>query len=183
MYKIAELATPAFVFLTMWSPDVFSYFFGSTWHEAGRFASVLMPVSLLFLFTSWPERIYEVAQKQQLSLVIQVFYDIVRICIVWAMLDKGATPFYCIAVYSALSCLYHLTYLVGLFHVAGFRIKGLMKVIVKISLRVLILGGALLSLRLIQLSSLTEFIWGALFTAASYLIWYVTHFGPRRSKA
>ncbi len=119
MERIARISTVPCVFFAFWAPDIFAHVFGGEWREAGRYAALLTPASFFLLFTSWPERVYEVTQKQHVSLLIQLGFDVVRIGAVWALLSIGAAPWVCVATYSVVSCLFNATYLWGIFVVAG----------------------------------------------------------------
>ena len=120
--KIALIFTPAFVFFIFWHVEIFKYLFGNQWIEAGKYAAIFSPVSFLFLFTSWPERIFEVAQKQQIVFFIQLFSDIIIISTIWSLLYLGFKPLTAIIVYSVISCCYHLVYLIAAFKVGQFHL-------------------------------------------------------------
>lgn len=142
MVAIAELFTPLFAFFAFWAPSVFGLIFGADWVEAGRYASVLVPMAFCSLFTTWPERVFEVSQKQQVSLTIQVVFDTALIVLVWAGLRSGAEPLVVVAAYSVVSSAYHVAYLLGIFKIAGFAWTGLSR----IGKRVLVHGAAVAAL-------------------------------------
>jgi O-antigen/teichoic acid export membrane protein len=125
MVSIAEIFTLPFVFLAVWAPELFAYVFGSEWRTAGQYASLLVPPTFCLLFTSWPERIYEVAQKQHVSFLIQVGFDSVRVAFIWTLLHLEAPPCFCVLVSSLIACVSNLVYLIGIFKIAGFRLYGL----------------------------------------------------------
>lgn len=123
MNWIALTLTPAFLLFIFWAPEIFSLVFGARWKEAGVYAAAYAPAGFLFFFTSWPERIYEVAQKQHVSLTIQVVFDSLSIALVWGLLQLGFRPLACIFAYSAVQCGYHLAYLFAIFRIAGFQTR------------------------------------------------------------
>ncbi|MFH1263138.1 MAG: lipopolysaccharide biosynthesis protein [Pseudomonadota bacterium] len=127
MTSIAAIATPAFVFLMVWAPVVFSLLFGDKWHEAGIYASAYAPVGFLFLFTSWPERIYEVTSKQHISFSIQLIADALSILTLVFLLWVGVSPLLSIVAFAALSCGYQAVYLTMLFRAGGFQTANLLK--------------------------------------------------------
>jgi O-antigen/teichoic acid export membrane protein len=142
MVTIAELFTPLFGFFAFWAPSVFGLVFGPDWVEAGRYASVLVPMAFCSLFTTWPERVFEVSQKQQVSLTIQIVFDAALVILGWVGLRGGADPLLVVAAYSGVSCAYHMAYLMGIFKIADFSWTGLSR----IGKRVLVLGGAVTAL-------------------------------------
>ncbi len=125
MERIARLCTAPCVFFAFWAPQIFGHVLGAQWTEAGRYAALLTPVSFCLLFTSWPERVYEVRQKQHVSLLIQLGFDVVRVGAVWMLLRLGADPWVCVAAYSVVSCLFNATYLWGIFMVAELPVDAL----------------------------------------------------------
>jgi lipopolysaccharide exporter len=166
MMTIAELFTPAFGFFAFWAASVFGLVFGDDWVEAGRYASVLVPMAFCSLFTTWPERVFEVSQKQQVSFTIQIVFDAALVFLVWMGLQAGAEPLLVVAAYSGVSCAYHVTYLVGIFAVAGFSRTGL----VRIGRRVVFLGaataGLIITLWLAVPVPLYQFLIGGLLVGA-----------------
>lgn len=121
---IAELGTPAFAFCVFWAPDLFAVAFGPQWRSAGLYAAAFSPVAFCFLFTSWPERIYEVAQRQHLALMIQVVSDSIGIALLWGLLRVGVAPLTAVLVYALAYTGYHATYLYVIYRIAGFGISG-----------------------------------------------------------
>lgn len=111
--------SPFFVLGWMWGPEVFAFVFGAQWREAGIYASTLMPIAFLSLFTSWPERVFEVRQKQYVSLTIQLCFDVASIAAIWIALARGLPPLAAIVVYVAIQCGYHLVYLFAVFSLSG----------------------------------------------------------------
>lgn len=137
LIAIAEIGVPCFAFFAFWAPDAFAIIFGEAWREAGSFAVAFLPVAFCFLFTSWPERIYEIAQKQHRALTIQVIADVVCMALVWGLLQGGIAPVKAVAAYAIVNTVYHAVYLYFVFRTAGFRTKGLSNL-----LRTIVLIGA-----------------------------------------
>jgi O-antigen/teichoic acid export membrane protein len=118
---------PFFVLGWFWAPDVFQVLFGARWREAGNFAALLVPIGCLSLFTSWPERVFEVRRKQHWSLSIQLAFDSITVGLVTWALAQSATPLTAIKVYVAIQCFYHLTYLAAIFKLSDFSSKDFRK--------------------------------------------------------
>ncbi len=115
--------TPAFVALVFWGPELFAFAFGAKWREAGVYAAIFAPAAWLFLFSSWPERIFEVAGRQQLSLAIQLVSDILSVTVVLALLWQEASPRVVLAAYTAIACAYHCAFVTAAFNVARLPVS------------------------------------------------------------
>jgi O-antigen/teichoic acid export membrane protein len=148
------------VFAVIWAPDLFEAVFGSPWREAGSYAQAFAPVAYCFLFTSWPERIFEVTRRQHLALGLQVFSDAVGVGLFWFMLRAGAAPLRTVLVYSLVYTLYHATYLYLVFRVAGFAIAPLLRLLARVA--TMLSGSAviLLSMRALVMPRFAEFALG-----------------------
>ena len=166
MMAIAELFTPLFAFFAFWAPSVFGVIFGPDWEEAGRYAAVLVPMAFCSLFTTWPERVFEVRQKQQVSLTIQIVFDAATILLVWLGLQGGAAPLLVVAAYSAVSCVYHATYLIGIFSIAGFSWTGLLRIGRRVAFLAAAVTGGLLLLWLLVPTPLYQFLFGGALVSA-----------------
>lgn len=134
MTKLRVVFLPVFAALFVWGADVFALLFGENWREAGQYASIYSPAIFLFLFSSWPERIFESSGKQSLALKIQLISDLITVSVLWIMLANSISVILVIGAYSFLSCCYHLIYINGLFHAAGFRMNKLYRFLVDILL-------------------------------------------------
>src|SRR5207245_1527976 len=109
------------------------------------------PAAVCFLFTSWPERVYEVAGKQRYSFLLQTIADTLTIGLLWLLLARGVSPLRAVGVYAIAYCAYHATYLYVLFGVAGFRRMRL----ARLGLDVLLLAaGTLALLALLRMTGL-----------------------------
>ncbi len=121
MRRLSVAVIPLTVFSAFWSEEIFVLVFGPQWREAGRMAAIYAPVGFLFLFTSWPERLYEVSERQHISLSIEVFGNVLKVAAAVAPLQAGWGPLAAIIGYAIADAAYHLVYLVGLFYVGRFR--------------------------------------------------------------
>lgn len=128
MRRLGIAVMPLTVFFIFWSEDLFVLVFGNQWHAAGRMAAYYAPVAFLFLFTSWPERLYEVSERQRVSLAIEVFGNVAKVGAVMVPLYAGWGATAAIIGYAIADAIYHIVYLFGLFHVGGFRYSNLASV-------------------------------------------------------
>jgi len=124
--SIIIFGVPGAVFFMIWSCEIFSFCFGEIWRDAGIYAVIFMPAALLSLFTSWPERLYEVTQKQHISLTIQVIFDSLSIFLLWFFLMVGVDVLNCILFYTILNCMFHVVYLINIFKISNFDLSKLM---------------------------------------------------------
>jgi len=114
-YSIVLLFAPLYTFFAFWSSELFAIVFGEQWSEAGEFFGLMAPVGFMMLLTSWPERSFEVAGKQHISLGLQFFFDALSVALIILMKIKGAEEKQCIAVYATTSLFFHLSYLAIVF--------------------------------------------------------------------
>lgn len=132
MGKVADIFTPPVTIFVFLAPEVFEALLGENWREAGLYASAMSPIAFCSLFTSWPERVYEVAGKQNISLSLQVGFDLVRVITLVLLLRCGVAPFACVVINSAVMCGFHVCYLIELFRIAGFPLAKLAQIFVSV---------------------------------------------------
>lgn len=113
--------TPLVILSAAWSSEIFAITFGEKWREAGKYAAVLATPAFLFMFTSWPERVFEVTQRQRVSFFIQLAFDCAGIALIVYALNEGVEPFQVIALFSGVQVTFHCAYLYAIFCVAGFN--------------------------------------------------------------
>lgn len=122
-------SAPLFAFVLTWGDVMLSFVFGTKWVQAGLYAMILAPAAWLSLQTGWPERLFEVAGRQDLSFKIQVTFDTAAICAVTAPIAYGADPVWSVAGFAVVNSLYHLAYLSAIFLVSGFSLTGLLRTV------------------------------------------------------
>jgi O-antigen/teichoic acid export membrane protein len=135
---IARLAAPPFAALPLVAPDAFAWVFGERWREAGQYAALLAPVGFLFLFSSWPERVFEVAGRQRLSFAIQLGFDLATAAVLFLLVRAGAGTLPMLLAVVSIGCAYHLGYLAAAARVAALAPGGFLRVAAEAAL----LGGA-----------------------------------------
>jgi O-antigen/teichoic acid export membrane protein len=119
---LAVVLSPIFAFVACWGPEIFAYAFGAKWRPAGEYAALLAVPSLLGVFTSWPERVFEIRFKQHWAFAIQIGFDSLSIGLVWFMLSSAWPASQTIAAFAVVQCLYHCTYLSAVSYLAGIRL-------------------------------------------------------------
>ena len=65
MIRLAIIAFPMFVIIGLFSPDIFEFFFGKPWREAGEFAQILTPWIFLNFIVSPIAGVYLIVGKQK----------------------------------------------------------------------------------------------------------------------
>src|SRR5690606_30123601 len=90
------------------------------------FAMFMAPAAWLSLQTGWPERLFEVAMRQDLSFKIQVTFDTAAAAVVVLPMLWRFDPIWSVAGFAIVNSLYHLTYLAAIFRVSGFAGTGLL---------------------------------------------------------
>ncbi|WP_379061410.1 lipopolysaccharide biosynthesis protein [Mesorhizobium sp. UC22_110] len=111
---------PLFVFVCVWGDVVFVVLFGTKWLEAGIYAMILAPAAWLSVQTSWPERLFEVAGRQEVSFKVQMTFDMLTAIVVILPLMAGENPIISVIGFAVVNCVYHLVYLTAIFSVSGF---------------------------------------------------------------
>ncbi|WP_054507847.1 lipopolysaccharide biosynthesis protein [Achromobacter xylosoxidans] len=128
LLKLTLLAgAPLFAFCTVWGDVFFGYLFGDKWQTAGTYAMILAPAAWLALQTGWPERLFEVAQRQHVSFTIQVSADIITAVAVILPLALGNSIIGAIIGFAVANSSYHVVYLVAIFRVSQFDNRPLMR--------------------------------------------------------
>ncbi|KNE28295.1 hypothetical protein AFM18_07190 [Achromobacter spanius] len=121
LLKLGLLAgAPLFAFCTVWGDVLFENLFGATWAQAGHFAMIMAPATWMSLQTGWPERLFEVSMRQDVSFKVQIAADIITAAAVIAPLAMGMDVIVSIAAFTVTNLLYHSVYLAAIYRVSGF---------------------------------------------------------------
>ncbi len=116
-------SAPLFAVICVWGDIFFEAVFGTSWRQAGVYAMVLAPAAWLALQTSWPERMFEVAMRQDVSFKIQVIFDSLTTIAVIVPLAMKCDPVFSVVGWSITNIIYHLCYLTGIFAVSRFNMQ------------------------------------------------------------
>lgn len=130
LLKLGLLAgAPLFAFCTVWGDVLFTTLFSPTWVQAGHFAMVLAPAAWMSLQTGWPERLFEVSMRQDVSFKVQITADIITAAAVIAPLAMGLDVIVSIAAFTVANLLYHSIYLAAVYRVSGFASQRLYRLL------------------------------------------------------
>ncbi|MGA3725804.1 lipopolysaccharide biosynthesis protein [Achromobacter xylosoxidans] len=122
LLKLGLLAgAPLFAFCAVWGDVLFETLFGATWNQAGHFAMIMAPAAWMSLQTGWPERLFEVSMRQDVSFKVQIAADIITAVAVIAPWAMGLDVIISIAAFTVANVLYHCVYLVAIYRVSGFE--------------------------------------------------------------
>ena len=171
--SIIIFGVPGVIFFVIWACEIFSFCFGEVWWGAGTYAAIFMPAAFLSLFTSWPERLYEVAQKQYIALTIQVIFDSLSVFLLWFLLTFGFSLLKCILFYTILNCVYQLVYLINIFKISNFDMLKLLSGGSKILILTLSFTILLYFPCLVFTSPLAQFM-GGMFILLGYYLFIVS---------
>ncbi|MBB5661407.1 lipopolysaccharide biosynthesis protein [Brevundimonas halotolerans] len=120
-----DASAPLFAFLLIWGDAAFAMAFGDEWRTAGQFAMILSVAAWLSLQTSWPERLFEAAERQGVSFAIQLGFDLTAAVAVFIAISSGAPGLVVVTTFAVVNSLFHLAYLTGMFHVSGVPLQRL----------------------------------------------------------
>lgn len=120
---------PAIAFVAVWGDDAFALVFGERWRTAGTYAMVLAIPAWLSIQTAWPERLYESVGRQSVSFAVQVGFDVVTTLAVFGAAWSGIDPLGIVVLFAIVNSVFHLTYMTGMFWVAGFGVSTLVPVL------------------------------------------------------
>jgi O-antigen/teichoic acid export membrane protein len=125
MQLLAEFATPGLALLVWFSPQLFPLLMGQQWAQAGTFCSVMAVVGYCLAFTSWPERIFEVAGKQRVVFLLQLVADLINMAVVYLLLAGGGSSLVVVQAFTVCAVLYHVAYLWFIYSYAGMPVTAL----------------------------------------------------------
>ncbi|WP_333903105.1 lipopolysaccharide biosynthesis protein [Achromobacter insolitus] len=120
---------PLFAFCAVWGDVLFENLFGANWTTAGHFAMIIAPAAWMSLQTGWPERLFEVSIRQDVSFKVQIAADIITAAAVITPLALGMDVIVSIAAFTLANLLYHSTYLAAIYRVSGFTASRLARLL------------------------------------------------------
>jgi len=85
--KASLIALPMYLIVYLFAPEIFIFVFGEKWELAGKIASVLSPWLFLNFISSPLSSVYIIINRQEIMLVISIFYMIVPLSILYVFQD------------------------------------------------------------------------------------------------
>lgn len=120
-----QAAAPLFAFCAIWGDAVFATLFGAGWRTAGVFAMLMAPAAWMSVQTGWPERLFEVSMRQDVSFAVQLGSDLFTAAAFGAAYFWTRDAVVAVAVFAACNVIYHHAYLGAIFRVSGFSVREL----------------------------------------------------------
>jgi lipopolysaccharide exporter len=102
---------PAFLFTAPHMRAIFLVIFGAKWGDAGDCAAWLTIATFMMLLTYWLDRIYDIAGRQRLALVLELSYNVTCLSAFAAVLLITHRPIWAVAAFSIISAAYNLVWL------------------------------------------------------------------------
>lgn len=170
MTLLVVLTTPLFTFFIYNAEQLFTIIFGNNWTEISTYAVWLSVAAFMMLYTSWLDRVYDVLNKQYLTLLMEIIYDIISISCFSIVLIWLQNPKLAVCIFSLVTTAYNFIWLIITFKIAKFPLLGIWKIT-----RVFIISSAIIStLHLLakQIISSYEVILSDLFCIVLYYICY-----------
>lgn len=124
----ARSSAPLFAFLAVWGDVAFSMVFGGSWETAGRYGMILSFAAWMGIQTAWPERLFESVGRQGVSFAIQLSFDVLTAIAVFSVLLAGLPHIFGVAAFATVNTLFHISYLTGMFGVAGLPLMMLVRI-------------------------------------------------------
>ncbi len=149
---------PLFAYCAAWGDVLFARIFGPEWAEAGHYAMLLAPAAWMAIQTGWPERLFEVAMRQDVSFKLQIAADTILAALVVAPIAMGFDPASAVAAFAAGSTLYHTIYLIAIYRISDFDCRRLLRML---GAGWLCFGSVLVALLALRYSTGPSPIWAA----------------------
>lgn len=83
------IAFPIFLFIYLFALDLFIIIFGENWKSAGEIASIMAPWLFLNFISSPMANVFLVLNKQEIVLIVSIFYMIIPISILFIFNKSG----------------------------------------------------------------------------------------------
>lgn len=119
------VVTPLLVFVIFDAQWLFGLVLGKEWTAAGTFASILAFPMFMHLLTTWLDRVYDILDRQRLALRLQVLNDVLSIGLFSTALVWLKSAEWAVGVYSGLTAIFLVIWLIITFRVAGFSLARL----------------------------------------------------------
>lgn len=155
---ISSALAPFLAVVLFFGPWLFGFVFGEGWHEAGKLAALYVPSAFVMAMTGFPARIYEITQRQDVSLKLAAAYFGVKSVLIYTFISAGLGDELIFAVNAAVDAVYHVLYLYFICRVANFDTVALFRAIL---LPAVILGGASAAMSFAALTIVGQTLSGA----------------------
>ena len=90
---LALIGIPPFLFLGLYGKPLFIFIFGKEWATAGQFVQIMSPWFFLIFITSPAHVIYEVCQKQNIKLILNIIMAVFKFSALFAGYKLSHEPY------------------------------------------------------------------------------------------
>jgi len=87
--KALLISAPIFLIIYFFAIDIFVVVFGEDWKLAGEVASLMSPWLFLNFLTAPMANVFIVLNRQEIVLIVSIFYMLIPICILLALNELG----------------------------------------------------------------------------------------------
>jgi O-antigen/teichoic acid export membrane protein len=123
---LATVAITPFIGVLMADPDHLARLvLGARWAEAGPIAAALAPAAYLFALTNWMDRLFDVGDRHEVNLVLELITAVGSIAVFWAALALGRPLLEAALMQGGVLVLAYLFKAAAVFRLSGFRLARL----------------------------------------------------------
>ncbi len=175
--SLIKMSVPFWIFFLFYYQELFEFFFGSAWSEAGLYAAILSVPAIAFLLSDWSDRLLDVMGQQKLALKLEVFFTVFGLTLVFGILSLTKNFFHAVIVHAAVVLAFNLYWLYAVYRQAKFNLMNLSKL-----MRVFLFTSLSWGLLLMGLSKLAASPIVFLFYGIATIVNLAICFKPLRTK-
>lgn len=108
---------------------LFELVLGEAWRDAGVFAAILAVPAVLFMLTSWFDRLLDVVQRQDANLKLEMFASVLSVGGFAVLLVIGASVATATQVQSLALVVAYMTVLLVAYRICGFQLLPIVRVL------------------------------------------------------
>ena len=113
-------STPFLVFYFFFADEIFLWFFGSEWIQAGHIGKYVIFPIYTFLFVNWMDRIMDVLGQQRTTLVLEAIFATLSVLALSGGFFLGMELEGALGMSAIVLVLYNITYLIVVYERAGY---------------------------------------------------------------
>lgn len=118
------------LFLSIYAPDLFSFFLGEKWYTAGIYASLLGP-GIVFAFCFNPiSKVFSILNLQDRFLFFQILNNFLKVLAIFAGLYFFKSPFYSVGLFSLANLIFSLFLTLWVFKKTDLDFKDIQQVMI-----------------------------------------------------
>ena len=108
---------------------LFGWIFSPAWSEAGYYAMALSVPAMALMLGNWADRSFDVLWRQRTAFALELVFSLVSIVGLVAGYALFRNLFLAVCLQSTVLTVYYITWLFVLFHLAGFQLIALVRVL------------------------------------------------------